>query len=102
MSPDELSELAECLQDACEEAERRGKRIVPYGLRMRDTCCPLGALVNESYPGMLYDLDLPLWFTDAFIDGFDGQRQPFTEEWRDAWYMGAAFRAQYVRSDDGR
>jgi hypothetical protein len=44
MTPDEMSDLAECLADACREAERRGFTI---GMAKRDMC-PLGALILGS------------------------------------------------------
>ncbi len=106
MDAEELSELAECLQDACEEAIRNGYAVLPgdespeLGLH----CCPFGALVFPAEPcfpfaSLLEDkLGLPMSDICDFMRGFDmglGGNEDMAK-------LGRLFRAQYVRSDDGR
>lgn len=49
MDIDELSELAECLIDACEKAEKLGLIVTPNMDMNANSCCPMGALILPRY-----------------------------------------------------
>lgn len=73
MTDDEVSELAECLWDACAEAEKHGKRVGP-----RLACapplpvCPLEALTGEyNLPTAASLAGLSRRQVDEFGAGFD-------------------------------
>lgn len=75
-SDEDLSELAECLEDACCEAERRGMRIVPDDWRdaYLNCCCPMGAIMNgNSYPSgedLLFFRGIDPKVSEDFINAF--------------------------------
>jgi hypothetical protein len=103
MDDEELSELAECLEDACQAAVRRGRCVSQY--RLMDNCCPLGALINGNrhlgFPGALRTAEVTgIDFGTAlgFMAGFDGATCPPAGESR-AFAIGRLFREKYVGAD---
>lgn len=106
MTPEELSELAECLDDACREAQRGGWRIVPCcGANVpRGECCPFGALIgpddNPPYPTFVtvsncLRRDDMISDVRAFMRGFDGYPNVPDPLPRDAFLLGRSFRERY-------
>ena len=97
LGPDELSELAECLDDACQVAMSFGLRI---GKAEYD-CCPLGAAMGPSInrqpsPGTAASfLGIPYRVAALFVSGFDGHVVPDS----DAYNLGRSFRERYVGAD---
>lgn len=73
MTDDEISELAECLWDACAEAERNGKHIGDRrGLAPPLPLCPLEALTGDyNLPNNAKLLRLSWREISAFGHGFD-------------------------------
>jgi hypothetical protein len=98
VTDEEMSELAECLQDACEDAQRVGMRLVPqsFGLPTNGDC-PLGAATGYRYP-FAHDAARYLQIEQAvafgFVRGFDGATNPSNGDWR-AFNLGRLFREQY-------
>jgi hypothetical protein len=84
VTPDEISEFAECLWDACAEAERRGLTVRPTRGEVgqcKTECCPLGALLGDDYP-LPWDAYAKLESSGVsqadlcdFLAGFDGHRR---------------------------
>lgn len=75
MNDEELSEFAECLEDACQQAIAKGLKVVPVSksyLRAGEndhTCnCPLGHMLNDSYP---YRFD-----NEVFYDFYSAYDRP--------------------------
>lgn len=95
MDADELSELAECLQNACDEWITKGGRIAPFegNVTFGDgRCnCPVGALVGAHYP-------LPSWLGDMGPVEWHGFMRGFDEDAPgdgDFIALGHLFREQY-------
>ncbi len=101
MTDEDLSELAECLLDAC-----RGLKLRPFGEREPHgpgaypwaSCCPLGAMVGERYPnpGFVAEwLGIPDAVAYGIARGFDGKSintiSPIDER---AYYLGRLFREE--------
>lgn len=98
LSDDELSELAECIEHACQEAIGDGVFIRPGGEPRGPDCnCPLGALAHTRYP----------WPSEAsratglheqtaasFMLGYDGAGDAFACD-RGAYDLGRQFRERY-------
>lgn len=73
MTDEQLSELAEALDDACQERVREGWTITAgEGVKH---CCPFGALGHRSHP-MPYVMRqyVPENIAASFMNGFDGNR----------------------------
>lgn len=99
LSDDEVSDLSECLWDACKEAERAGTRVTIRLLVMSKTCCPFGALLGgEGFPGpttVANETGIPREDVLEFMKGFawptpelpDSELRPMTE-------LGFLFRKQ--------
>ena len=100
LTDDELSELAECLDDACAEAIRKGKRIQPCDdANFHETnCCPFGALMGFAYPFphlVSAYFALPLQTVEDFMGGFD-VGDPSRKIKSAAFQLGRYFRERYV------
>lgn len=103
MTDEDLSELAECIQDACESTCRP---IAPFDLRYRVPgllpCCLLGALLDDDEkwgrypnPGQAGDaLGIPREVSYGLSRGFDGSDQSSFDDPR-AFALGRFFREQY-------
>ncbi len=78
MTPDEMSELAEALDDACAEAVAKGCVIRPHtGPPRPGECCPFGALLGRQYPDAYYAAEVarvPVGFVLGFMQAFDCAR----------------------------
>lgn len=107
LSDDELSELAECLEDACQERIRQGYRIAPPNAQVdAGECCPLGALLLQPEVGMPAHpaaatvssrTGLPWLIAASFMAGFDETCRPSSASWaRKAVALGRMFREKYV------
>jgi hypothetical protein len=102
MTPDELSELAECLEDACREAELRGWIVGPPIVgNPTPCCCPFGALIagrgpRVPTPGQVLMCGVAIHYDSisAFMHGFDGLSCLVLSG---EYALGRLFREQYVR-----
>lgn len=102
MDDEELSELAECLEDACQEAERTGLRVYDGYLMPDSSCCPFGALIYRRFPGRLHpwpwdvNAGVPRDVVEGFMRGFDNKpsRDGVIDE--RAFTLGRQFRERYV------
>lgn len=101
MTDEELSELAECLEDACQARIAEGKRIGPT--QMGDRMCPLGALLNSPlvpFPGAYRvekETRIPCSVASGFINGFDGH-QVYPGDNLAAFNLGRSFRERHYHS----
>lgn len=99
MTDEELSELAEALQDACDLARYRGHKIGNTGA----CTCPFGALLFPVDPeGMRpwpFDIEartqLPHAIAEGFTRGFDDNRMCDSDP--RAFALGRLFREQYIK-----
>lgn len=97
MTDEELSELAEALEDACQEIARYGGKVGASW----DCFCPLGALFKPLSDSRLVirrpascSVPLPVPVACGFGWGFDGA--DFEEWWdRRAYELGQQFREKY-------
>jgi len=99
MTDEQLSELAECLADAC-----RGKRLRPFNARdmFGPSCCPLGALIGDQYPNpghVANATSIPSEITYGIARGFDGDGQVSVGGTIDprAFALGRLFREECSR-----
>jgi hypothetical protein len=103
MTDEELSELAECLQDACTTVPPPFSVSSELMDRGGLSCCPMGALcgvtgwVGHRFPLPDYvegSVKLPMNIAGAFIRGFDGGGTIPSDDPR-AFALGRLFREQY-------
>ena len=93
MTDDEISELAECLEDACQQSavpvSRTGKG---------DCCCPFGAMAIWPRNPMAYvvarSTGLAVEDARAFIHGYDGLSRSRTDDPR-LYALGKQFAERY-------
>jgi hypothetical protein len=105
MTDDEISELAECLWDACAEAERDGLIVCPANHHARERgCCPFGAALGKPYPtadeaaaSLGLSPDAAVDFTSAFDIG---DRSVWAS--RGMTDLGIRFRAQALSGEGFR
>lgn len=116
---DELSELAEALEAACDEAEQLGYKITPfhnYWPKNKNYCCPFGALLVlekttttlcDRYPAAMQAsvrLQIPWEVVLGFIAGFENENSSismFNSKYTlfcSAKEMGKIFRYKYLNS----
>lgn len=103
MTDEELSELAECLEDACRGRILAGfhDRRTVYGVR---SCCPLGAAVfavdGSNYPNpkcAAQILGIPEQIGWSIARGFDGDEPSRQMHDQRAFDLGRLFREQAYR-----
>jgi len=103
MTDEEISELAEALQNACDAWVAGGGRI---GSRRADKkCrCPFGAMrvMGNSFPSIdkiARSLKVDRSFVQAFTLGFDvGSGGSMSTGCSAGFYLGQQFRAQYAEA----
>lgn len=102
--PDELSELGEALEDACQEAIRKGFpiRAAQKTLCSKLGCCPMGALLpgGPMFPSPRHveaQLGIPKNIVWSFMVAFDGNIDSAgANDSPDAFALGRLFREKYV------
>lgn len=94
MSDEDLSELAEALEDACVAAKAKGKNVSVF--RLTGCVCPLGAMFGGTFPWANTILFLPLSVTTGFACGFDGNEPAGDPR---AFALGAAFRRRALGAE---
>lgn len=95
ISDEALSELAECIDDACQDAISTGKRVAPVhnsyledGRDDPECNCPLGYMLGDSYPiGMRDEL------LSDFVAGYDAPRNDYCDS--PGFTLGKFFRERY-------
>ncbi len=96
MTDEELSELAECLEDACQKHIANGGKIGYYPYY-----CPVGAMLRARTPGWsnaAEALGVPVNIISGFMAGFDGDNKGgygFNDDPR-AFDLGRQFSERYT------
>lgn len=99
LSDEELSELAECLEDACQEIISCGESVSSARGRW-DCYCPLGALFKPLWGERVvrrpseFVVSLPKGIAAGFGYGFDGCEMEMGWDPR-AYELGKLFREKY-------
>jgi hypothetical protein len=97
VTDEDYSELAECLESACQALIASGGAIG----QTNGTCCPFGALIapvrpawSQPFPDMVTFTGIREGIAAGFMRGFDGDEM-YTADIR-AFNLGRQFRARYI------